>query len=237
MRGPFLRRLRQHWRLAAFALPAVLDACSAGAPDGKPSDAGARTTVDGGLRRDATRSGDGRSRDAATAAPATLDAARDGRAALPDARPGLPSIVPPAEFCARDELAQYACCVFERVNRFRRAEGVGLRDFAWDPAVADVAAWYAARMAVKSAVSHGLDGRACGGRLTAFGVGWSSCGENVAGNTGLDPTASCLQIVDQQWANSSSHRRAMLSSDWSRAGVGAARAGGWWYVTLNFLEP
>ncbi len=208
------------------AQPADASRLREGGPgDGAPAD---------GARPDARRpaaGADARVPDGAT--PPSPDAPRGA----PDAGSGPASATPPAEYCMRDELTRYACCVFERVNLFRRAQGPGLPDFAWDPGVADVAAWYAQRMAEAEAVAHGLDGRACGGRLTAFGIDWSSCGENVAGNTVDDAMASCTQIVDEQWANSSGHRRAMLSADWSQAGVGVARAGGWWYVTLNFREP
>ena len=149
----------------------------------------------------------------------------------PDADPNLPPD------CNVDVFHQYVCCVFQGVNEFRQQHGVGLVDYVWHPQVAEMAQWYSQEMLNQGVFAHGIDGKKCGSRLDGYGVDWSSCGENLARNTYDDWKESCDTVI-VQWAESTAgHREAMLESKWTYAGVGVVQGDGWWWTTMNFLEP
>jgi uncharacterized protein YkwD len=147
----------------------------------------------------------------------------------PDALADAP--VPGAD-CTSTVERQFACCTFVAVNDFRISQG--LQALAWDPKIAEAAAWYSQYMADAGLLEHGLDGRMVGMRLSDFGVDWTAAGENIARNTTDSWQQSCVQVFEQ-WDGSPSHHALMVTPKYTDGAVGVARGGGWWYATLNVV--
>ncbi|MFW5739644.1 MAG: CAP domain-containing protein [Myxococcota bacterium] len=212
-------------RIGTAALVPLVLGCSTADGSTQPFGAGTDAGVDASLPDTAVAV----SADAAHEPP-VADVAPEALSAQ-DAEPHLPPD------CDSDVYHQYACCVFAGVNEFRKQHGVGLLDYVWDPETTAVAQWYTELKRDAGVFAHGVDGRKCGSRMSAFDVSWSSCGENLARNTYDNWLESCQTVV-VQWANSTAgHREAMLEDKWTYAGVGVAQGDGWWWVTMNFREP
>ncbi|MGH9133133.1 MAG: CAP domain-containing protein [Ilumatobacteraceae bacterium] len=105
----------------------------------------------------------------------------------------------------------------------------GLPPYQYDAAVAAAATAHSADQAAHDRMSHtGSDGSNAGQRLTRYGVTWQSWGENVG--AGFTEPASLLQA----WLDSPSHRPTVLSSTYTRVGVGVvAAADGTRYWTMD----
>lgn len=122
---------------------------------------------------------------------------------------------------------------FDLVNQ-KRAEN-GLKLLTWNPDLAKVADLHSQNMAEFSFFSHkGLDSKMVSDRADDVRVGrWRAIGENIAFNRGYaDPTTMAVQL----WLDSPTHRRNMLSADWTESGIGVAIAGdGSYYFTQVFM--
>ena len=147
---------------------------------------------------------------------ATLAQAANGPI-MSAARPGEPASrlqIPSQPTTADQQLARQLA---EQINAQRAANG--LAPYQFDVAIAAVAAAHSADQAARHTMSHtGADGSNAGQRLTRQGVTWSSWGENVG--AGFNDPATLLQA----WLASPTHRPIVLSSTYTRIGVGVATA-------------
>ncbi|MBQ3216952.1 MAG: leucine-rich repeat protein [Oscillospiraceae bacterium] len=104
---------------------------------------------------------------------------------------------------------------FHLTNAFRVYHEVGI--LKWCDKAAEAARLHSLDMATNDYFSHtDLEGGNMGDRLSAQGVHWTSCGENIIAGyyTGLS--------AYDGWVNSSGHRTNMLRSGYTNLGVGFA---------------
>ncbi len=115
------------------------------------------------------------------------------------------------KYVAVTKVTQQAQDVLKLVNQERAAAGV--EALTLDTALNKVAEDRAKELAQK--FSHTRpDGRDCFTALTEAGIVYSSCGENIAmGQSTAD------EVVDS-WMNSDGHRANILSSDYTKMGLG-----------------
>lgn len=86
-----------------------------------------------------------------------------------------------------------------------------------DPAVASAAVAHSVDQAARQRIGHtGSDGANAGARLTRAGFVWRAWGENVAVGQ------RTAQEVVTAWMNSAGHRSNMLSSSYTKIGIGVA---------------
>jgi uncharacterized protein YkwD len=123
---------------------------------------------------------------------------------------------------------------FELVNAERRSRGES--PLVWDAQLSQVARQHSFDMARSGNLDHrGPDGRDMAERARAMGVrGWQVLGENIAFNQGFDdPSAFAVE----RWMGSSKHRANILNSQFTRTGIGVARAAdGSIYFTQVFMS-
>jgi uncharacterized protein YkwD len=113
-----------------------------------------------------------------------------------------------------ERLAQL---LIEQINTERAR--YGLAPYQSDAAISSAATTHSADQAARRSMSHtGSDGSNAGQRLTRQGVTWRSWGENVGAGFN-DPAA-----LAQAWLDSPTHRPTMLSTSYTRVGVGVATA-------------
>jgi uncharacterized protein YkwD len=123
---------------------------------------------------------------------------------------------------------------FELVNSERRARGES--PLVWDAELSRMARQHSFDMARSGALDHrGPDGRDMADRARAMGIrGWGVLGENIAYNQGFDdPSAFAVE----RWMGSYKHRANILNSQFTRTGIGVARAAdGSIYFTQVFMN-
>lgn len=123
---------------------------------------------------------------------------------------------------------------FDLVNSERRTRGES--PLVWDAELSRLARQHSFEMARSGFLDHrGADGRDMADRARAMGIrGWRALGENIAFNQGFnDPSAFAVQ----RWMGSSKHRANILNSQFTRTGIGVARAAdGSIYFTQVFMN-
>jgi uncharacterized protein YkwD len=136
-----------------------------------------------------------------------------------------------ASFASASSLERRA---FDLVNSERRARGE--TPLVWDAELSQLARQHSFDMARSGSLGHsGPDGRDMAARARSMGIrGWRVLGENVAFNQGFDdPSAFAVQ----RWMGSSKHRANILNSQFTRSGIGVARAAdGSIYFTQVFMS-
>lgn len=124
--------------------------------------------------------------------------------------------------------------VFKLMNTARAAKG--LNALTWSEEIAAVARAHSNNMAGEKFFSHrGSDGSMVNDRAFRRGLfNWSAIGENIAFLRGFEnPEAAAVE----NWMNSPSHRKNLLSSNWTESAVGVAiTADGTYYFTQVFLK-
>jgi uncharacterized protein YkwD len=144
--------------------------------------------------------------------------------------PGGGGTPPPTGTTMSATEAALAADVLDRVNQERA--NAGLAPLAWHDGVAQVAYDFAVDMDVRNYFDHyNPEGQAPWDRLTAAGISWSACGENIArGQT------TAAEVMND-WMNSSGHRANILETAFTELGVGVHIAGGqvWW--VQDFRTP
>ena len=114
--------------------------------------------------------------------------------------------------------------VFDLLNQERAK--VGAAALKCDLLAAKAARDYSQKMCDERFFSHyGPDGSTPGSRLTAAGDTFTAAGENIAAGY---PTP---QAVNTGWMNSSGHRANMLSTTYTRVGIGLVQCAGGVYPT------
>ena len=123
---------------------------------------------------------------------------------------------------------------FDLVNQERLARGEA--PLMWDAELSRMARTHSSNMAQSGYLDHrGPDGMDMAQRARAMGIrGWRALGENVAFNQGYgDPSGFAVQ----RWMGSPKHRSNILSSQFTRTGIGVARgADGSIFFTQVFMS-
>ena len=111
--------------------------------------------------------------------------------------------------------------VFELVNEIRAENG--LEPFVYDYTLADVARAHSRDMIDRNFFDHeNPDGESPSDRISAAGIRWSRCAENIAAGY------SSPQEVVEGWMDSPGHRANILGNC-ERLGVGLAIGGSYRY--------
>jgi len=119
---------------------------------------------------------------------------------------------------AADPLRHLTRKVFDLANRQRRLHGV--RPLEWSDALAQQARQQSANMMERGFFSHTDPVRGkLAARLTAAGIRWSRCGENIFREKGMDDPADAAV---EGWMKSPPHREGLLDPLFTQAGVGIA---------------
>ena len=129
----------------------------------------------------------------------------------------------------RGQLAEQR--IFEAINQVRRQHR--LSPLKWSAKIAEQARSHSRRMAANRFFSHEdpkLGGPA--NRLSAAGIDWRLCGENIFEEYGqADPARSAVR----EWMQSSGHRKNILTPGFTHTGVGVAIGrGGTYTITQMF---
>jgi uncharacterized protein YkwD len=123
---------------------------------------------------------------------------------------------------------------FDLVNAERRTRGES--PLQWDAELSQLARQHSMNMARSNSLDHrGPDGRDMAERARSMGIrGWRVLGENIAYNQGFDdPSAFAVE----RWMGSSKHRANILNRQFTRTGIGVARAAdGSIYFTQVFVN-
>ena len=90
----------------------------------------------------------------------------------------------------------------------------------WNPKIADAARSHSRRMATKRFFSHeDPQFGGPGNRLSAAGIAWRLCGENIFEEYGeSDPVQSAVR----GWMHSAGHRKNILTRGFTHTGLGVA---------------
>jgi uncharacterized protein YkwD len=128
----------------------------------------------------------------------------------------------------QDEAALALDC-FDLLNAQRSEEG--LDELLWLDPASDAAFLHSLDMDVRNFFDHdNPDGDGPGDRLSAQGVAWTFCAENIARGY-VD-----AEDVMEGWMNSEGHRDNMLSSTYTHVGIGVRYAGGGPFWTQDFVR-
>ncbi len=108
--------------------------------------------------------------------------------------------------------------IFQAINQVRQENK--LPPLKWHAKIAEVARSHSTRMATKRFFSHeDPQFGGPGNRLSAAGIAWRLCGENIFEESGeADPVRSAIQ----GWMQSSGHRKNILTGGFTHTGVGVA---------------
>lgn len=123
---------------------------------------------------------------------------------------------------------------FTQLNQ-KRIEN-GMPELRWSDDLARLARVHSQDMADNKYFSHrGKDGSMVDNRADTLGIrGWLAIGENIAFMRGF---ADPVGVAVKQWMASSSHRRNLLSEQWTETAVGLAVApDGSFYFTQVFTD-
>lgn len=110
---------------------------------------------------------------------------------------------------------------FDMINEQRIANNE--QPFVWDAELTSMARIHSEHMATQNFFNHvGPDGQDVVARAHACDIyGWQALGENISYNQGYDDPAA---FAVERWMKSTKHRTNILNNQFSRAGLGVARA-------------
>ena len=152
---------------------------------------------------------------------------------------GPPVQVPHAQYAvpptpSADPLRVLTGKVFDKVNRQRRLHG--LREMAWNDAVAEQARRHSSNTMERGFFGHADPLRgSLASRLNRAGLSWNRCGENIFREKGLDEPAD--EAVEG-WMKSPAHRHSILDPLFTQSGVGIAiNADTEYFITQIFVRP
>jgi len=133
-----------------------------------------------------------------------------------------------------DPLRRLTRKVFDLANRQRRLHGV--RPLEWSDALGQQARLQSMNMMERGFFSHEDPVRGkLAARLTAAGIRWSRCGENIFREKGMDDPADAAV---EGWMKSPMHRAGLLDPLFTHAGVGIAVSPDTeYFVTETFIRP
>jgi uncharacterized protein YkwD len=144
---------------------------------------------------------------------------------------GLALAADPAE--QRPSPALYssrATLIFREVNNERQKAGLPV--LRLDSRLANAAAGHARNMALRNTLSHYLNGKGPGDRISAAGYNWSTYGECIGWNYG-----SAAAVV-AGWMADPPHRAIILNPNFTQGGAGSAvNAQKQPYDCMDFAHP
>jgi uncharacterized protein YkwD len=138
-----------------------------------------------------------------------------------------------------DEFMAVLAGEIHRLTNTER-ERAGVSKLGYDNALAAIARGHSEDMALNNYFSHtAQDGCTLSCRFKEAGYTAKAWGENIAWrSSSKQPEAKELAaIFVEMWMNSDGHRKNMLSSNFTREGVGLTRIGDKVYATVNFANP
>jgi uncharacterized protein YkwD len=108
--------------------------------------------------------------------------------------------------------------IFQAINQVRQENK--LPPLKWQAKIAEAARSHSRRMTTKRFFSHeDPELRGPGNRLSAVGIAWRLCGENIFEEYGeTDPARAAVR----GWMQSSGHRRNILTRGFTDTGIGVA---------------
>lgn len=132
-----------------------------------------------------------------------------------------------------EELLDIMSSLHEKINKHRAEIGA-------PPLEISMPATFAAQdhttdMCIRGFFDHtNPDGLKPGDRLSNYGVKWSKYGENIQKLTIVDDIAS---KIDENFQNSSNHKKNRLDKDFTHIGIGLYKCGNEMFVTELFFTP
>lgn len=138
-----------------------------------------------------------------------------------NAKPAARGVASPATTALMAAATSVERRAFDMINQQRIAKGA--QPFVWDAQLTSMARIHSQNMVTQNFFNHvGPDGQDMVARARACEIyGWRSLGENIAYNQGLqDPAAFAVE----RWMHSTKHRTNILNNQFSRSGIGVARA-------------
>jgi uncharacterized protein YkwD len=132
------------------------------------------------------------------------------------------------------DAADFAGRIFQKINDLRRARGS--EALVWNESVAWCARQQSMRRVQLRFPGHVDPDRGdVATRLTAAGIRWSRCGENLFMERGWEDPVNFAVVF---WWYSPGHQRNLLDPEYRESGVGVARSGdGAYFVTQIFVDP
>lgn len=129
-------------------------------------------------------------------------------------------------------LSAVALQIHNMVNNER--ESKGLPPLSWDNGIANVALAHSKDMAVNNYVNHNdLNGNTPAQRLSRAGVCDGYSGENMANDYSLDPSIESGRVFNG-WMGDTPHELNLLSSGYTREGIGIYASSTQIYTTEDF---
>ncbi|MEP6716474.1 MAG: CAP domain-containing protein [Terriglobia bacterium] len=124
--------------------------------------------------------------------------------------------------------------IFKRINELREKRGAA--PLAWSEPVAACAREQSRRIELLRFHGHNDPERGdISRRLTAAGVAWSSCGENLFSERGYDDPVHYAVVF---WWYSPGHQQNLLNPVYTETGVGVVRGvDGTCFATQIFITP
>jgi len=138
-----------------------------------------------------------------------------------------------------DEFMMVLASEIHRLTNIER-ERAGVPMLGYDIALATIATGHSEDMAVNDYFSHTAeDGCTMTCRFDEAGYTAQSWAENIAwySSSKLPEAKELAAIFVEMWMDSEGHRHNMLSSKYTREGIGLARSGDRVYATANFANP
>ncbi|HWF06897.1 MAG TPA: CAP domain-containing protein [Bryobacteraceae bacterium] len=129
---------------------------------------------------------------------------------------------------------RFALRVFRRINEIREKNGAPA--LGWSEAVAECAREQSRRKVELRFPGHNDPERGdVAQRLTAAGIHWMQCGENIFMERGYTDPVNYAVV---SWWYSEGHRMNLLDPEYTLTGVGLAEARDkTWYATQIFVTP
>ncbi|WP_287130370.1 CAP domain-containing protein [Candidatus Cyanaurora vandensis] len=141
--------------------------------------------------------------------------------------PQAPAPAPPSA------LVQMETTAHQRINAIRVEQG--LKPLKLNAELTQVARAYSQKMAQRNFFAHtSPDGDTVADRVRGVGVAYRVVGENLFKGTNIPNPP---QTAVEGWMQSPGHRRNILLTSYTEAGMGVWRTGNTYYFTQVFLRP
>jgi uncharacterized protein YkwD len=139
---------------------------------------------------------------------------------------------------AKVKLAPDEKALLDLLNKERKKEK--LPELTLNATLCKAARRHSENMAKQEKMSHQLDGKSVGDRVTETGYDWLSIGENLAKSEAEgpgDPPASPPEEIHKMWMDSKGHRENILNPKYREVGIAKARSSkGTYYYTQVFAS-
>jgi uncharacterized protein YkwD len=147
---------------------------------------------------------------------------------------GAAAVWPLTAGAGEPDEADFSRRIFVKINELRVIRGAG--PLVWSDALADCAREQSERKVALRFPGHEDPER--GGvaeRLSAAGVKWARCGENLFMEKGWEDPVNFAVVF---WWYSAGHQENLLNPEYRESGIGVARGeDGAYFVTQIFIDP